>query len=305
MLVVLAAVGSALAYGSSDFLAGWAARRGSVLRVTTLTYAVGTAVLGLVVLAAGGDLIAGLAAGSVAGVFAAVGLVTFYAALAAGPMGVLSPVIAMLQAAVPVLAALTLGDRLGAWQWAGVAAALVATALLGTAEAAGTGGVWSRRAAVLALVSGVALGLSVVALDAAPARSGLTPGLVELAVGLALLLGVLAAARTALGARLVRLVHGMPDEAGVPDESGAVRPGVGARGVVVPAAGAGVLMAAAQGLLVVALHGGELAVVAVLVGLYPVATVLLARVVLGERLTARGLVGVVAAVVAGVLLGAA
>lgn len=300
MLVVLAAVGSALAYGSSDFLAGWAARRGSVLRVTTLTYAVGTAVLGLVVLAAGGDLIAGLAAGSVAGVFAAVGLVTFYAALAAGPMGVLSPVIAMLQAAVPVLAALALGDRLGVLQWMGVASALVATVLLG---ATGVGGVWSRRAAVLALVSGVALGLSVVALDAAPTRSGLTPGLVELAVGLALLLGVLTAARTAPGARLVRLVDGMPDEAEVPDERGAVRPG--ARGVVLPAAGAGVLMAAAQGLLVVALHGGELAVVAVLVGLYPVATVLLARVVLGERLTARGLVGVVAAVAAGVLLGAA
>ncbi len=297
MLVVLAALTSAVTYGSSDFLAALAARRGSLLRVTTLTYLVATALLGVLVLAVRDDLRAGLAAGAVAGVLAVVGLLTFYAALAAGPMGVLSPVIAMLQAAVPVGAALLLGERLTTIGWVGVAFALAATALLGSAEVAeqgpaGRGVVWTRRAVVLALVSGVTLGLSVAALDRAPAASGLAPAFVDLAVGLVLLAVLGVAARTPGGARLVRVVEG----------TGA---GGAARGVAPLALGAGALMAVAQAMLMVALQNGDLAVVAVLVGLYPMATVLLARLVLGERLGRRALVGVGAALAAGVLLGGA
>ena len=306
MVIVLVALASAVAYGASDFLAGLASRRGPVLRATTVTYAVGVLLLGLVVAAVPGVWSAtSVAVGAVAGLVAVVGFVAFYAALAAGPMGVLSPVIAMLQAAVPVVAGLAFGERLALTGWAGVGAALLATALLGSAEVGPAEGGqrprWTTRAAVLTLVAGVALGLSVVVLDRAPADSGLAPAWIELVAGLVVLLALAALARRwRPAAALAAMLDGpLPD----PDTDASSSSSTAARTSAFRlAVGAGALLAAAQGLLMAALHGGELVVVAVLVGLYPLATVLLARVVLGERLTRRALVGVAAAVAAGVLL---
>ena len=304
MVIVLVALASAVAYGASDFLAGLASRRGPVLRATTVTYAVGVLLLGLVVAAVPGVWSAtSVAVGAVAGLVAVVGFVAFYAALAAGPMGVLSPVIAMLQAAVPVVAGLAFGERLALTGWAGVGAALLATALLGSAEVGPAEGGqrprWTTRAAVLTLVAGVALGLSVVVLDRAPADSGLAPAWIELVAGLVVLLALAALARRwRPAAALAAMLDGpLPDPDTDASSSSAARTSAFRLAV-----GAGALLAAAQGLLMAALHGGELVVVAVLVGLYPLATVLLARVVLGERLTRRALVGVAAAVAAGVLL---
>ena len=317
MVIVLVALGSAVAYGASDFLAGLASRRGPVLRATTVTYAVGVVLLGLVVAAVPGVWsAASVGVGAVAGLIAVVGFVAFYAALAAGPMGVLSPVIAMLQAAVPVAAGLVFGERLGLTGWAGVGAALLATALLGSAEVGpgevGPGEVgpgarrprWTTRAAVLTLVAGVALGLSVVALDRAPADSGLAPAWIELVAGLVVLLVLAALARRwRPAAALAAMLDGSSaDPDPDPDPDAASSSSSARTSALRLAVGAGALLAAAQGLLMAALHGGELVVVAVLVGLYPLATVLLARIALNERLTRRALVGVAAAVTAGVLL---
>jgi len=337
VVIVLVALGSAVAYGASDFLAGLASRRGPVLRATTVTYAVGVVLLGLVVAAVPGVWsAASVGVGAVAGLIAVVGFVAFYAALAAGPMGVLSPVIAMLQAAVPVAAGLLFGERLGLTGWAGVGAALLATALLGSAEVGpgevgpgevgpgevgpgevgpgevGPGEVgpgarrprWTTRAAVLTLVAGVALGLSVVALDRAPADSGLAPAWIELVAGLVVLLVLAALARRwRPAAALAAMLDGSSaDPDPDPDPDAASSSSSARTSALRLAVGAGALLAAAQGLLMAALHGGELVVVAVLVGLYPLATVLLARIALNERLTRRALVGVAAAVTAGVLL---
>ena len=317
MVIVLVALGSAVAYGASDFLAGLASRRGPVLRATTVTYAVGVVLLGLVVAAVPGVWsAASVGVGAVAGLIAVVGFVAFYAALAAGPMGVLSPVIAMLQAAVPVAAGLLFGERLGLTGWAGVGAALLATALLGSVEVGpgevGPGEVgpgarrprWTTRAAVLTLVAGVALGLSVVALDRAPADSGLAPAWIELVAGLVVLLVLAALARRwRPAAALAAMLDGSSaDPDPDPDPDAASSSSAARTSALRLAVGAGALLAAAQGLLMAALHGGELVVVAVLVGLYPLATVLLARIALNERLTRRALVGVAAAVTAGVLL---
>ena len=317
MVIVLVALGSAVAYGASDFLAGLASRRGPVLRATTVTYAVGVVLLGLVVAAVPGVWsAASVGVGAVAGLIAVVGFVAFYAALAAGPMGVLSPVIAMLQAAVPVAAGLRFGERRGRTGWAGVGAALLATALLGSAVVGpgevGPGEVgpgarrprWTTRAAVLTLVAGVALGLSVVALDRAPADSGLAPAWIELVAGLVVLLVLAALARRwRPAAALAAMLDGSSaDPDPDPDPDAASSSSAARTSALRLAVGAGALLAAAQGLLMAALHGGELVVVAVLVGLYPLATVLLARIALNERLTRRALVGVAAAVTAGVLL---
>jgi len=79
--------------------------------------------------------------------------------------------------------------------------------------------------------------------------------------------------------------------------------GRAARSAIRAAVAAGLLLGVANVCLMIALHAGDLAVVAVLIGLYPVATILLARIVLGERLSRIQLVGVVAALVACVMLG--
>lgn len=311
-MVAALALLSALAYGASDFFAGLAARRASVLRATVVTYAAGA--LGLAVLTVAyphREAASALPAGSIAGVFAVVGFLTFYAALAAGPMGVLSPAIATLGAAVPVAVGVTFGERLGPVGWTGILAALLAAGLLGspseiparspdvpvedaklTAPAGRIG--WTRRTVILTLISGVTLGLSVVALGAAPSGTGLMPGLVELGVGLVILLVVEALAK--VSARIGRAASTLdgPDPA-----DGTTRlawPGK-------QAIGAGAFLAAGQALLVIALDRGNLAVVAALLATYPLATVLLARLTLGERFGGRTRVGIGVAVLAATLLG--
>jgi len=312
-MVAMIALLSAFAYGASDFFAGLAARRVSVLRATVVTYAAGT--LGLAALTLVYPHRAGasaLAAGSIAGVFAVVGLLTFYAALAAGPMGVLSPAIATMGAAVPVAVGVMYGETLRPLGWTGILAALIAAGLLGsasevsarspdvpaedaevTAPAHRAG--WTRRTVVLTLVSGATLGLSVVALDAAPSGTGLVPGLVELGVGLVILL--VAEALVRISARIGRAVSTLdgPDPAGV--VSRPAWPGK-------QAIGAGALLAVGQALLVIALDRGDLAVVAALLATYPLATVLLARFVLDERFGRRTGVGIGVALLAAILLGA-
>lgn len=312
-MVAALALLSALAYGASDFFAGLSARRASVLRATVVTYAAATLGLAALTLAYPHQAAASaLAAGSFAGVFAVVGLLTFYAALAAGPMGVLSPAIATLGAAVPVAVGLTFGERLGPLGWAGILTAMVAAGLLSSPSevlapspvvaidvakiAVPPGRVgWTRRTLVLTLVSGVTLGLSVVALDAAPSGTGLIPGLVELGVGLMLLLVVEALVK--VSGRVGRAASTLdgPDPA-----DGAARPAWPGKQAIV----AGALLAVGQALLVIALDQGDLAVVAALLATYPLATVLLARWVLGESFGRRTRVGIGMALLAATLLGA-
>jgi uncharacterized membrane protein len=312
-MVAALALLSALAYGASDFFASLSARRASVLRATVVTYAAATLGLAALTLAyPHGAAASALAAGSLAGVFAVVGLLTFYAALSAGPMGVLSPAIATLGAAVPVAVGLTFNARLGPLGWTGILAALVAAGLLSSpSEVPALSPVvpvdvakftappgrhrWTRRTVVLTLVSGVTLGLSVVALDAAPSGTGLMPGLVELAVGLVLLLVVEALVK--VSARVGRAASTLdgPDPA-----DGAARAAWPGKQAI----GAGALLAVGQALLVIALDQGDLAVVAALLATYPLATVLLARWVLGESFGRRTRVGIGVALLAAILLGA-
>ena len=112
-LAVILALGSALAYGVSDFLGGTAAARLRVIPTTILSYVTATVVLTILILVTGGVWSgAVLLWGSVAGVAAVVGFVTFYAAMAIGPMSLVSPLIAVLGSAVPVVAAVAFGEQL-------------------------------------------------------------------------------------------------------------------------------------------------------------------------------------------------
>lgn len=292
LLTVLISAAAALSYGVSDFLGAVGARRLRVLPGTTITYLFAFATLAVVLALVGGEWsAAALGWGAVAGVAAIAGFLAFYAALAAGPMSLASPLIAVMGSLVPVVIAIVLGERLPVLAWIAVMLALIGgLAISVTRRRAGAG--IPRKTVVLSLLAGTLLGLSIVALDLAPLTAGATPAFVEIVVGLALLGLLLAASR--LSAVVRRSLSILDEEQEGPEPTRA-------RARVASAAG-GVLLGLANWLILAGLQSGSLAVVSVLVGLYPVATIVLARLVYRERLTGLQSAGVVLAIAASVLL---
>ncbi|HEU4849321.1 MAG TPA: EamA family transporter [Terrimesophilobacter sp.] len=310
--VVVLALLASLLYGASDFLGALTARRLTVIKASTAIYLAATAVAALALCILPwvySD--QALWAGTIAGLFAIIGMVTFYAALAIGPMSLLAPLIALIQTAVPVIVAAATGQSLQLVAWIAVVFALIATTLISIPAGAQTveppsGGARieriSSRGGVLALVSGVTLGLSVVSLDTAPVDSGIFPAFLDIAVGLVVLLPLLTVRRFRTGDGWLKGEGGAvslaPPTVEAPSDAEPTR----ARTWLMSAV-AGVLLGGGNILLVIALHSGNLAVVAVLMGLYPVGTVVLARLVLKERMSLVQFFGVALAITAAILLG--
>src|SRR3984957_15464251 len=97
-----------------------------------VTYPVATVLLGVMAATAGGPVRSGaLLWGSLYGISQAIGMYWFYVALAAGPISVVSPLAAVLEAAVPVAAGVAIGERPGQTASAGVALAMIAVVLVG------------------------------------------------------------------------------------------------------------------------------------------------------------------------------
>lgn len=293
LITVVLSLVTAASYGVSDFLGAVGARRLRVLPGTTVTYGFGLVTLLVMLPLLGGAWSEQTVLwGAVAGFAAIIGFLAFYAALAAGPMSLASPLIAVIGSLVPVVIALLLGERLPALAWIAIVLALGGAALISVTRAGEVGGI-PRKTVVLSLLAGAGLGSSIAALDRAPQDSGVTAAVVEIAVGLALL-GVLL-----LGARLsgwARRALTILDEEQEADRIPSPR-----RARLASAVG-GVLLGVANGVLLLALQSGSLAVVSVLVGLYPIGTILLARVVYREKLAPLQIGGVVLAIAASVLL---
>lgn len=294
MISIATALIAAVAYGVSDFLGAVATTKLRVIPTTTISYAAATVALGVAILVSGGVWSAEvLFWGGVAGVSAVIGFVTFYAAMSRGPMSLASPLIAVLTAAVPVVAAVLLGEVLSALAWVGIVLAL-ASAVLISSQPRGGGGRLAVPTGILAVISGLGLGGSIIALDRAPHESGLIAAFLEIVVGLVLL--GMALVLTVVSKPAKRVLDGLGVE--VNDTLALDR-----RRATWGAIAAGVLLGISNGLLLVALQAGSLAVVSVLVALYPLATLLLARVVTKERVSRVQLGGVGLAIVASAVLG--
>lgn len=299
MGAVVLAVLSSLFYGASDFLGALSSRTLTVLKASAAIYVAATAAAALALgLTPWNFSEHALWAGTIAGLFAVVGMVTFYAALAIGPMSLLAPLIALIQTAIPVAVATLTGQQLGVVAWIAIALALIATTLISLpARSSGSTEPPARAhltlaGIALAVLAGVTLGFAVVSLDAAPDDSGVFPAFLDVAVGLVVLAPLLAVRRWRAGARWL-------GETAAP-----AAPRASVRTWLMAIVG-GVLLGVGNVLLVIALHEGNLAVVAVLVSLYPVATVVLAWLVLKERLSLAQGFGVLLAIVAAALLGSA
>ena len=284
MLTILLSLASAAGYGSSDFAAGLATRRASVIRVTVLAEAFSVAVVGAALPLSGADLPSpqAVAWGSVAGLAGVAGAMALYLGFRHAAFSVAATLSAVGSAGFSVLAGLLLGERPTTLALIGIALALPAIAAVSASahepegeEAAGpsppspanpaiTGRGWVPAGVSYGLVAGACFALLFIGLNQAGAASGLWPVFCS---QVAALVGV----------------------GGVAAFTGDLR---------LPEAGGGRL-AAVAGLtggpgtifFFLATHHGLLAVAAVITSLYPAVTIMLARVLVGERLTAIRLAG--------------
>jgi drug/metabolite transporter (DMT)-like permease len=281
--VVLALISSVL-WGVGDFVGGLASRRATALQVLVVTTPVGWLMILPVALLIGGDAMGSALPGLAAGVFGSVGILLLYAALTIGPMGVLSPVSAVLGAAIPVIVGLLRGERPGAIAYVGMALAVVAIVTVGLEPQAPTDDARhqrvTRRALLLAIGAGVGIGMFFAMVSFAPDDAGVWPIVWSRGMSIAVIGAIAVVAYVRRGERMT------PDS--VP--------------VIWLAVLAGALDVAANAFYVLALPLGLLSIVAVLGSLYPAATVLLARFVLAERLRPLQKLGMATALLASALL---
>ncbi|WP_166866055.1 DMT family transporter [Salinibacterium sp. ZJ70] len=281
-MIVVAGLVSAIVYGVSDFLGGLAARRIPAILVSLVSFVVATVPIAIATPLVGSVWSTeAVVLGVLAGIVGAAAIWGFFAALAIGPMSVISPTVAAVAALVPAVGGILQGERFTALGYLALAALIVAAVLLGVTEEQ-SGGRLGVRALVLALLSGLGFGGYNVVMELTPPESELAPLLVDLVVG---------AAMFALIVVGIRMRRGTAFPVRSAD-----------RGGLRLAAYSGVLLAIANAVLVWGLHQGQLAIMGVLSALYPLGTVLLALVVLHERLRLVQWVGVALALTASVAL---
>jgi len=278
---------AALGFGAADFAGGLAAKRLHTLAVTGAVAFVGLIVLGTTSLLLQDEWsVEGAFWGAMSGVTGVAAIGLLYACLARGPMSILSPTTAVLSALVPMTYGLIRGEGLSPWVYPALGLALVAVVLVGFVpdERAIRP---TPTALLMAIGSGVLIGLFYIFIDLAPDSSGITPLVANrmlqfTLVGLILLVVVLAKGRGFL-------------------VKPSVDPWPWSRVIWVLVAG-GILDALSNIAVLTGFRVGEVTIVAVLTALYPAGTILLASLVLHERIQRVQWVGLGLALVASMLL---
>jgi drug/metabolite transporter (DMT)-like permease len=236
-----------------------------------VAYPIEAVILGVLAIGVGGPIQSGAVIwGSLYGVGMAFGMWAFFAALGSGPISVVSPLAAVLNAAVPVAVGVALGERPGHAASVGVVLALVAVTLVSReATVEGTSPYrFTPKVAWLTVLAGSAMGLNLVFLHQAPHATKLWP-LVFARLSATAVVLVMAALSNNL-----RLPHGKPMK----------------MALVVA-----LLDICANVTMLLALHTWLLSLASILISLYPAATVVLAMVVLRERVSRWQGVGMVLA----------
>lgn len=320
MLAVLLALAAAAGYGGSDFAAGLATRRASVVRVTVLAEATSATLLLLVIpfVSSQAPSLASVLWGAAAGASGVAGAMALYLGFRHAAFSVASSVSAVGTAAFSVLAGLALGERPGALALAGIL--LAVPAIVGVSAPASR----ASRGAGPAVVGSRAVTVP----QRGPAGRGAAPpgqlgpggrrfrpaatGRHAAGVGWGLAAGAgfglffigldRAGSGTDLWPITISQLAALVTVACV---------AVVTRDLSLPPAGTrrlslltGVASAAGTAMFFLATHHGLLAITAVITSLYPAGTILLARVLLGERLTRLRLAGLCFAAVSVALIAA-
>jgi drug/metabolite transporter (DMT)-like permease len=263
---------SACGYGVADFLAGIAARRSSVIRISLIVYAAGAVAILLVLpfwhpgRFLPGSVLWGVVSGSGAGA----GALALAAGFRRAPFSIAGPLSAVIGAGLSVVAGLALGDRPGTVAWIGLALAMpaiLAVSMSATGSRREMGGWPGIRYGVLA---GLGCAVSLIGMAQTRTASGVWP---VLSIELSALL-------------TVGVVSAFTGDLHLPS-----------RASMSPSVWSGALGMAAAICYLLAAHSGTLAIVAVVTSLFPAVTVGLAVLLTGERLGAIRLVGLGLAVI--------
>jgi drug/metabolite transporter (DMT)-like permease len=271
-VTVLLGLLSSMMWGASDFLGGFVSRRRSPIAVVAWAETLGflLCTVALVVTGSWGAPYGWLFWGILAGAAGCTGLGCYYAALASGTMGVVSP-IASLGVVIPVLVGFLGGDAPALWQVLGIGVAIVGIVLTSGPELSGGA---AARPVLLAAISGFLFGLFFVAMNRG-VDDGTLLTLWAMRAGVTAFFVCVAVVRRSLGSMQVSDLR------------------------LLAFVALGDLLA--NLFFGIASTRGYLSITSVLSSLYPVFTVLLARVVLDERLRRIQAAGVLVTM-AGVVL---
>jgi drug/metabolite transporter (DMT)-like permease len=265
---------SALAWGVADYLGGIGSRKVGATALLVVGYPAGAVILTLCVFLLPGQYSTGaLLWGVAAGTVGTLAIALLYVALSRGPMGVVSPLTAVMSGAIPVAVGLLRGERLTPYAVLGILLAAVAVTLVSRQR--GEHARIRGSTILISLGSGTFIGLYLSAIGTAPADSGIWAVTIGRWTSSVLIL----VAVFALARNFPR--RGFP---------------------WLLALCCGFIDASANGIFQLASQHGRLAIVAVLGSLYPAATAVLARFLLHERLEPAQLVGVALALAAAALL---
>lgn len=277
MSVAIFGLLASIGWGVADFGGGLASRRAPVLGVlfgsqlASLLIAIPIVTLAHEPSMGGPDLAIALGAGALG----ASGLALLYRGLSVGRMGVVAPIAAVLTATLPVLFGFATEGAPSTVAVVGIGFAVVSVVLVSRSPASADGrssGLW------YGLAAGAVFGMFTIAISRLSEDVVLSPT-VFIRVG----------SVAAVGAWI--LVRRQPWR--VP------------RGLWPALLAIGLVDMAATGAYLTAIQIGPLAIAAILASLYPVATTVLAAVVLGERVRVVQAAGIVAALVAVVLIAGA
>jgi drug/metabolite transporter (DMT)-like permease len=264
----------ALAYGSGDFLGGFASQRLRTSTVLLGSQSIGLAVALLLVIVlrdASPDAHVYVLS-AIAGAVGVVAVALLYRGLAVGRMSVVAPVSAVGGAVLPVVWGLLRGERPSVLAWVGIALALIAIVIVGRgAEHDPAASVTPLHELALGAGAGIGFGIVFILFSESASGSGLWPVLIARCTSVPLLIGAVIVLR---------------------------QPPRVTRSGLAPVLGAGLFDVTANALIVLAIRRGLLSLVAPVASLYPATTVVLARFVLHEKIgrqraggLALGLVG--------------
>ena len=269
MEVVLGGI-SSLLYGFADFLGGEGAKRAPAAAIVLWAGVLSFPLILVVAYLVGGDArMSDYLLGAGAGIAGALGLVSLFAGLGRGRAAAVAPTAAAVAAVIPVMVAVIGGERPSLLAWVGVLVAIPAIVLSAWVADPGE----SLKGSVgYGLTAGLGFGGFTAIIGLTDPDSNLLPLITSRA---STMLAVLLL--TGLGVwRLVGF-------------------GSSPRLLV---AGNAVLDVSGNVALLLAVRAGSLALAAVAASFYPAVTVLLARLVNGEHLRARQLVGIALTVLA-------
>jgi drug/metabolite transporter (DMT)-like permease len=281
MLTVGLALVSALGYGVADFLAGLAARRASVIRVTLMVYAAGMVTIAVILpwVHAGRPSVSAFAWGALSGIGQAGGALALIAGFRRAPFSIAGPLSAVIAAGLAVLVGVLIGEAPSPFAWTGVllaAPAIVAVSVSARRRTVvdGCDPSFLRQTQHVGIGFGVGAGVgcavSLIGLGESGNAAGVWP-----------VLAVQIAALTTVG-----IVAAITGELHSP-----------AHGSWSQSAASGMLGCCAAIFYLLATRAGLLAVAAVVTSLFPVVTVGLAVAVAGERLGRTRLAGLALAAI--------